>query len=233
MDDIIKIKGLSKDFDGKRALDNINLNIKRGEVLGLIGPNSSGKSSLIRSIMGLISPSQGEVLIDNKKNDKAIRANISYMPDKFSFYEDLKVADLLNLYGDMYEDFNMKKCLKLIEFLSLPKDSRIKSLSKGYKKRLMGALALSRIAPIYLLDEPLEGLDPIAREAFIDLLINRLDKGASFVIASHNIGDLEYLFDRVVFLDLGKILKDSDVRELREKEKMDLADYYKEVYGLL
>ncbi len=233
MDNIITIKNLSKNFKNITAIDDLSLDIKKGRVLGVLGANGSGKSTLLKLIVGLLKTDAGEILIDGKKPSIKSRSQISYLPDSYNLFDDLSVDETINMYEDFYPDFNRKICISMIDFLKIPHRNKCGSLSKGLKERLLLVLCLSRDSEIYILDEPVDGVDPVAKEAVSDLLIDRIQTGRSFIITTHQISHMENLFDDVIFLDQGKLLKAGSAIEIRNSVGSSLDDFYKRINNLI
>lgn len=233
MDKIITIDNLTKKYKETLAIDDLSLEIEKGKVVGLLGPNGSGKSTLLKLIVGLLKKDSGKILIDGKSPSLDTKSMISYLPDSYYLYEKLTVRETIDMYGDFYKDFDKNQSDKLLDYLSIPRDKMTKDLSKGLRERLLISLNLSRDADIFIMDEPVDGVDPVAKQAVIDMIIEKMAKDKTFIITTHQIGDLENLFEDIVFLDKGKVLMHKDAIAIREENMMEISDYYKEVYGLL
>lgn len=233
MDKIITIDNLTKKYKETLAIDDLSIEIEKGKVVGLLGPNGSGKSTLLKLIVGLLKKDSGKILIDGKSPGIETKSMISYLPDSYYLYEKLTVRETIDMYGDFYKDFDKKQSDKLLDYLSIPRDKMTKDLSKGLRERLLISLNLSRDADIFIMDEPVDGVDPVAKQAVIDMIIEKMAKDKTFIITTHQIGDLENLFEDIVFLDKGKVLMHKDAIVIREENMMEISDYYKEVYGLL
>lgn len=233
MDKIITIDNLTKKYKDTLAIDDLSLEIEKGKVVGLLGPNGSGKSTLLKLIVGLLRKDSGKILIDGKSPGIETKSMISYLPDSYYLYEKLTVRETIDMYGDFYKDFDKNQSDKLLDYLSIPRDKMTKDLSKGLIERLLISLNLSRDADIFIMDEPVDGVDPVAKQAVIDMIIEKMGKGKTFIITTHQIGDLENLFEDIIFLDKGKVLMHKDSITIREENMMEISDYYKEVYGLL
>ncbi len=233
MDKIITIDNLTKKYKDTLAIDDLSLEIEKGKVVGLLGPNGSGKSTLIKLIVGLLRKDSGRISIDGKSPGIETKSMISYLPDSYYLYQKLTVKDTIDMYGDFYKDFDKRQSDKLLDYLSIPRDKMTKDLSKGLRERLLISLNLSRNADIFIMDEPVDGVDPVAKQAVIDMIIEKMAKDKTFIITTHQIGDLENLFEDVIFLDKGKVLMHKDAIAIREENMMEISDYYKEVYGLL
>lgn len=233
MDKIITIDNLTKKYKETLAIDDLSIEIEKGKVVGLLGPNGSGKSTLLKLIVGLLKKDSGKILIDGKSPGIETKSMISYLPDSYYLYEKLTVRETIDMYGDFYKDFDKNQSDKLLDYLSIPRDKMTKDLSKGLRERLLISLNLSRDADIFIMDEPVDGVDPVAKQAVIDMIIEKMAKDKTFIITTHQIGDLENLFEDIVFLDKGKVLMHKDAIVIREENMMEISDYYKEVYGLL
>lgn len=233
MDDIIQIKSLTKSYGGEAFIEELDLNIKKGSVYGLLGPTGSGKSTLIKLILGLLKADKGEILIGEEKVSSETKKKISYLADINPLYPNFSARDFVKIYGDFYEDFDEEAALNILDFLSVPLNKENRKLSKGQRKRLRIGLALGRNAEIFLLDEPMEGLDLLGVDGFLDIIIRKLDEGASFLIAGHKLRELENILDYVIFLNKGRIILEEETSKIRRDKQMGMADYYKEVYGLL
>ena len=230
MDNLLEIKDLKKTYNGRDALSGINLKLEKGKLLGLIGPNGSGKTTLLKCIMGLIKADGGEIIIDRKKVGIKTKKLISFLPDAYHLYDNLTIRDTINLYQDFYDDFNLKVCQDLFEFMGIPQDGYAEKLSKGMKERLLLALTLSRDTKLYIMDEPIEGVDPIAKDMILSAIIKTIDIGRTIIITTHQIGDLENLFDRVAFIRDGKIILQGDAEALRDEHNKQIVDLYKEIF---
>lgn len=233
MDKIITIDNLTKKYKETLAIDDLSLEIEKGKVVGLLGPNGSGKSTLLKLIVGLLRKDSGKILIDGKSPGVETKSMISYLPDSYYLYEKLTVRETIDMYGDFYKDFDKNQSDKLLDYLSIPRDKMTKDLSKGLRERLLISLNLSRDADIFIMDEPVDGVDPVAKQAVIDMIIEKMARDKTFIITTHQIGDLENLFEDIIFLDKGKVLMHKDAIAIREENMMEISDYYKEVYGLL
>ncbi|WP_297791189.1 ABC transporter ATP-binding protein [uncultured Anaerococcus sp.] len=233
MDKLITINNLKKSYKDTLAIDGLSLELERGKVIGLLGPNGSGKSTLLKLLVGLLKKDEGEILIEGKPVTYKDRAKISYLPDTYYLFDKLRVSEAISMYEDFYKDFDRKRCDRLIDFLKIPRDKSTKDLSKGLRERLLISLTLARNAEIYILDEPVDGVDPVAKQAVIDIIIENMDSDKTFIITTHQIRDMENLFEDVVFLDKGRVLFHRKANEIRADYGLDLADYYKEVFGIL
>ncbi len=226
---ILEIKNATKTFGSIKVLDNFNLSLKKGQVLGLLGPNGSGKTTLLKSIMGLVKLDQGQILIDGIKPSAKSKAIISYLPDSNYLLDNLSVKECVDLFKTFYQDFNQEKCDKIMERMNLNYNSRINEMSKGYVERLNVCLVMSRDAKLYILDEPIAGVDPLARDMIIDTIIDNIGD-ATMIVTTQLIDSLAKLFDRVCYIDEGKILLEGETDKLIEENGMMLEDLYKHLY---
>ena len=230
MENILDIRDVHKSFLGKKALRGVDLSIAPGSVVGLLGPNGSGKTTLITIIAGLIKPNSGEVNVCNMRPGVGTRALIAYLPDTQHLYSWMRVEDAIDFYDDFFEDFNREKCEGLLYSMEIDKSDKVKSLSKGMYEKTSLALTLARAAKLYLLDEPLGGIDPVARDTIIDTILSNYSEDSAFIISTHLVGDIERLFDGVAFIREGKIILQGDAEELRVERSMSIENIYKEVF---
>lgn len=228
---MIEIDGLSKSYNSKLALNNIFLNVEQGKVLGILGPNGSGKTTLIKILNGILTSSKGKGLIDGKSIGAGTKAVTSYLPDRNFLYHWMNIEDSMNFYKDFYEDFNENKFNDLLKFMKLNKDMKVKSLSKGMHEKLNLSLVLARESKLYILDEPIAGVDPVARDQILKAIIENYREDSTMIITTHLVRDMENLFDQVVFLSEGEIVLKGDAEELREEKQMQIEDIYKEIFG--
>jgi len=231
MEYIIEIKGLTKSYLNKKALNNISLNIEKGKVVGILGPNGSGKTTLIKILTGILRESKGEVLIDGNKPGVATKAIVSYLPDRNFLYSWMNVQDAINFYKDFYRDFDENKAYELLDFMKLDRNMKINALSKGMTEKLNLTLVLSRNAKLYVLDEPIAGVDPVARDQILDAIIKNYNEDSTMLITTHLVRDMENIFDDVVFLREGEVNLQGNAEALREERNMQIDDLYKEIFG--
>lgn len=230
MNNIIEIKGLSKSYINKKALDNLDLEIEKGKVIGILGPNGSGKTTLIKLLTGLLRQSKGEILIDGRSPGVYTKSIVSYLPDRNFLFKWMKIEDAINLYEDFYEDFQREKAYELLEFMGLEKNMKIPSLSKGMHEKLNLTLVLSRKAKVYILDEPIAGVDPVARDQILNAIIENYNEESTMLITTHLVRDMENIFDEVIFLKEGKVEIRGNAEKLREERNMQIDEIYKEIF---
>ncbi|WP_346216934.1 ABC transporter ATP-binding protein [Caldifermentibacillus hisashii] len=231
MSNIVEINNLTKKYANKTALDNVNLNIERGKVVGILGPNGSGKTTLIKILTGLLRQTSGEVLIDGNKVGVKTKSVVSYLPDRNFLYKWMRIEDACHMYKDFYTDFDEAKFNELLAFMNLNRSMKIDSLSKGMHEKLNLALVLSRNAKLYILDEPIAGVDPVARDQILDAIINNYNEDSSMIITTHLVRDMESMFDEVVFLKDGQIVLTGNAEALREEKAKQIEEIYKEIFG--
>lgn len=227
---ILECKGLTKIYTREMALNNINLSVGRGRIVGLLGPNGSGKTTLIKLANGLLVPTRGEILIDGKKPGVESKKKISYLPDRNYLDNDQTVDSIIKLFVDFYEDFREERARQMLDSLRIDSSKRMKSLSKGTKEKVQLILVMSRKADLYLLDEPIAGVDPAAREYILDTIIKNYDENATVIISTHLISDIEKVLDDVIFIHNGDIVLHKTVDEIREEHAKSVDDYFREVF---
>ena len=227
---ILEIKNLIKKYHTKNVIDNISLNVDSGKIVGLLGPNGSGKTTLIKLLEGLLTATSGDILIDNKEIGIETKAIVSFLPDRPYFANWMKVHDILAFFADFYRDFSMKKATEMLKLLNIGVNDRIKTMSKGTKEKLNLVLVMSRAARLYLLDEPIAGVDPAARDYILRTIISNYSEDSSVIITTHHIADVEKILDDVIFLNEGKIELNSAVEDLREEHGKSVDEIFRETY---
>lgn len=230
MSELLKINNVTKKYHRFKALDNVSLSLESGKIIGLLGPNGSGKTTLIKIINGLLKDYEGEIFVDGKKIGLNSRKIISYLPDENYFQDWMYIKDVLNIFSDLYDDFDQENCLKLMSRFKLDKKMKIKEMSKGMKEKFQLSLVMSRKAKLYILDEPIAGVDPAAREVILDVILNNYEEDALVLISTHLISDLETIFDDIVFLKDGKIVLHQSTEELRIERKQSIDEAFREVF---
>lgn len=227
---VLECKGLSKRYGSLQALEDVNLTIEPGRVVGLLGPNGSGKTTLIKMANGLLTPDGGEILVRGKAPCAETKAAVSYLPDKVHLPEWMTVAQLMELYAEFYTDFDRERCADMMGRLNLPEKQRFSQMSKGTKEKVQLILVMSRRAKLYLLDEPIGGVDPATRDYILDTIIRNYDPEAAVVISTHLISDVENVLDEVIFVNGGKVVLQSGVDEIREKHGKSVDALFREVF---
>ena len=225
---IITINDLCKQYGKTQALSFVNLDINEGKIVGLLGPNGSGKTTLIKIINNLLQPSSGTVLINGAVPGLKTKEIISYLPDCNFLNEDMKISSIINYFKDFFTNFDADKCHYLLSQMNVATDVKLKTLSKGNKERVQLALILSREARIYILDEPIAGVDPINRDFILKLIIENYNPAATLLVCTHLIQDIENILDEVIFLNEGSVILYEDAEQLRMERKKSINDIFKE-----
>ena len=230
MNNILETKSLSKSYFKNKAIKEVTLNIKPGSVLGLLGPNGSGKTTFLKIIAGILQATSGEIYIDGHIPGVQTKAIVSYLPDNEYLLKWMKIKDAINYFKDFYSDFDEKKAYELLEFMKLDATSSVKNLSKGMKEKLKLTLVLSRKAKLYVLDEPLGGVDPTTREKILDSIISSFNEDSSMIITTHLVNDIERIFDDVAFISDGEIVLQGNAEDLRISRNKSIDELYREVF---
>ena len=197
---------LSKEFDNKKVLKDINIKIPRGKIVGLLGKNGMGKTTIIKLINDLLTPTSGEVLINGKRPSVESKKIISYLPERTYLDKGMTVKETFKFFEEFYDNFDSKKAYELLKKLDLDKDMKLTKMSKGMQEKVQLILVMSRKADLYILDEPLGGVDPATRDYILDTILSNFNEGASVIISTHLIADIERILDEVIFIDKGKIV---------------------------
>ncbi len=227
---ILECRDLSKRFGSIQALEEVNLTVEPGRVIGLLGPNGSGKTTLLKLANGLLTPTGGEILIDGEAPGKVSRAIVSYLPDRPYLADWMNVRQLLDFFEDFYDDFDRDRAMEMLLRLDIGEDLRIREMSKGTREKAQLILVMSRRAKLYLLDEPIGGVDPATRDYILDTIIRNYNPEAAVIISTHLIADVEQVLDDVIFINKGKIVLQSSVDEIREEHGMSVDQYFREVF---
>ena len=227
---LLEIKDLNKNFDNKKILKDINLSINEGKIIGLLGKNGAGKTTLIKLINDLLTPTSGKILVKGKEVGVESKKVISYLPERTYLNKQMKVSEIIDYFKDFYNDFSDKKARKLLKDLDLDINSKIAKMSKGMQEKLQLVLVMSRNADLYILDEPLGGVDPATREYILDTILSNFNEKASVIISTHLISDIERILDEVIFIDKGKIVLQSNADKLRNKEKSSIDEIFRRMF---
>ena len=232
MNKLLEIHDVTMEYDRKHiALKNVNLSIGRGKIIGLLGTNGSGKTTLIKTINGLLFPTGGEVLINGLKPGIESKAIISYLPERTDFQNTARVEHLISYFKDFYADFREDRAREMIANLNIDTKSIIKTLSKGTREKIQLILVMSRDAELYILDEPIAGVDPAARDYIIRTIINNYNENATVLLSTHLIADVEQILDEVIFIKDGVITLHKTVEEIREQYGKSIDAYFREVFA--
>ncbi|WP_242217054.1 ABC transporter ATP-binding protein [Bacillus cereus group sp. BfR-BA-01380] len=231
MRELVKIENLWKRYDLKAVIRDVNVTITEGKIIGLVGDNGSGKTTLLKMIVGLQHPSQGDIFIAGKKVGLETKKIVSFMSDRPIFEEWMTVKDALFFYRDFYEDFDIQKAVDTIAKFKIPLEENINALSKGMIEKLQLILTFSRHAKLYVLDEPLGGIDLVSREHVLELILQFYREDCTILISTHLIGEIENLFDEVIFLKDGEIMLHENVEDIRFQRGKAIHELFKEVFG--
>ena len=227
---ILECSGLSKNFGPKRALSNVNISLEPGRIVGLLGPNGSGKSTFIKLCNTLLTPTGGTLLISGMKPGIETKALVSYLPEHTYLNDWMRVSDIIGFFSDFYQDFSVERAEEMLTSLHIDQGDRLKTLSKGTKEKVQLILVMARQARLYLLDEPIGGVDPAARDYILNTIIKNYNPEATVVISTHLISDIEQVLDDVIFLKDGEVVLTSSVDEIREDKGVSVDALFREVF---
>ena len=228
--ELLECINLEKDFGDKRVLKDINLVIPRGKIIGLLGKNGQGKTTLIKLINDLLTPTKGRILINGQEIGVNSKKVISYLPERTYLDKTMTVDGVIKFFKDFYDDFDSSKARKLLKDLGLDSKEKLTKMSKGMQEKVQLVLVMSRKAELYILDEPLGGVDPATRDYILDTILTNFNDGASVIISTHLIADIERILDEVIFIDKGRIILQSDADVLREKEKSGIEEVFRRMF---
>ncbi|MBQ8392887.1 MAG: ABC transporter ATP-binding protein [Clostridia bacterium] len=227
---IVRCRNLVKKYGNFVAFSDLNIDVEKGKIVGLLGPNGSGKTTFIKILAGLLTADGGVLQIDGMEPGVKTKSIVSYLPERPYFSSWMKVSDCLDYFCDFYEDFDRARAETMLNDLQIPQDMKLHELSKGTKEKVQLVLVMSRRAKLYLLDEPIGGVDPAARDYILDTIITKFDREATIIISTHLISDIEDHLDRFILIDKGKVRLNGEVKYVREKMGMSLDSYFREVF---
>ena len=227
---LLEINNLNKSFDNKEILKDINLSIQSGKIIGLLGKNGVGKTTLIKLINDLLTPTSGKILIKGQKIGVETKKVISYLPERTYLNKQMKVSEVISYFEDFYDNFDSKKAKRLLKDLDLDINQKLTKMSKGMQEKVQLVLVMSRSADLYVLDEPLGGVDPATRDYILDTILSNFNENASVIISTHLISDIEKILDEVIFIDRGQIVLQSDADKLRKKEKSSIDEIFRRMF---
>lgn len=230
MNSIVEFKNVNKSFGNREALKNINLEISKGKIVGLLGPNGSGKTTMIKIMNSLLTEDSGEVLINGERPSVDSKEIISYLPEKTYLSDWMRVKDVLNFFEDFYKDFDMKKAEEMITNLDIDINQKLKSMSKGTKEKVQLILVMSRKAKLYILDEPIGGVDPAARSYILKTIIKNYSSEGTLLIATHLISEIEGICDEIIFINKGDIVLQGDAEKIREESGKSIDALFREEF---
>jgi len=227
---VLEIKNVHKKYLSHPVLEGVGFSIPRGKIVGLLGPNGCGKTTILKLISGLLQLDEGEIRINGICPGQQTKSMISYLPERSYLNDWMKISDILNLFSDFYADFDRERAEQMLTDLKISKEEKLKTMSKGTKEKVQLILVMSRRASLYLLDEPIGGVDPATREYILHTILKNFDENSSILITTHLIQDVETIFDQVLFLNQGKIVIDGEVDEIREKYGKSIDGLFREVF---
>ena len=232
MSDILEIKHLTKNYGDFTALSDVTFSLERGKIIGLLGSNGSGKTTLLKMIAGILQPTSGSVTVSGMEIGTETKKIVSYLPERTYLYSWMRTRDIIDYFGDFYEDFNKENALRMLKALGVNENAKLKTLSKGTREKVQLVLVMSRKAKVYLLDEPIAGVDPVAREFILETILSNRAPDSMILISTHLIADVEKVLDSFVFIRDGKLLMKQDVESVRESGKT-VDELFREVYKCL
>lgn len=228
--EVLKCTNLCKSFGDKEVLKNVNLEIKEGRIIGLLGKNGTGKSTLIKLINDLLTATSGEILIKGEKIGVESKKIISYLPERTYLDKSWTVDEVIRFFGEFYDNFDAEKARRLLSDLSLNPKMKLSKMSKGMQEKVQLVLVMSRSADLYILDEPLGGVDPATREYILDTILSNFSEGATVLLSTHLISDIERILDEVIFINDGEIVLHEDADELRERENASIDEIFRRMF---
>lgn len=232
MSELIEISGLTKAYDAQHiAVNNVTLTLPKGKIIGLLGPNGSGKTTLIKMLNGLLAPTQGTIRINGYDVGVETKAHVAYLPDRTYLAGGQRVEEILEYFCDFYADFSREKAMEMLNNLNIDPSAKLGTLSKGTKEKVQLILVMSRNAELYVLDEPIAGVDPAARDYILRTIINNYNPAATVLISTHLIGDIEQVLDEVIFMRYGHLVLYTSVDNIREQHGKSVDAYFREVFA--
>ena len=228
--ELLKCVNVSKNFGKKKVLKNINLTISKGKIIGLLGKNGTGKSTLIKLINDLLTIDEGKILVNGEEVGVESKKIISYLPERTYLDKSMTVSETIKYFSEFYDNFDASKAIKLLKDLDLDINQKLSKMSKGMQEKVSLVLVMSRRAELYILDEPLGGVDPATRDYILDTILNNFNEGASVIISTHLIADIERILDEVIFIDKGKIILEANADELRDKESSSVDEIFRRMF---
>ncbi len=231
MEALAVMQGLTKVYGNTLAVNNLNLTIPRGKIIGLLGPNGSGKTTLIKMINGLLTPTAGSILINGMAPGPETKARIAYLPERTYLQSGMKVCDLVDFFEDFYADFDKNRAFSMLSALNIQPTAQLKTLSKGTKEKVQLILVMSRHADLFILDEPIAGVDPAARDYILNTIITNYNENANILLSTHLISDIENILDEVIFIRNGQVITHMPVDRIREEYGQSVDAYFRRVFA--
>ena len=232
MNALLQCENICKSFSGRPVLLGANLTLERGRIIGLLGPNGSGKSTLIKLINGLLKPDNGRILINGMEIGPETKKLVSYLPERTYLSDGMRVREIVAFFGDFYEDFDASAAKEMLRRLQIEENARLKTLSKGTKEKVQLILVMSRRAQLYILDEPIGGVDPAARDYILDTILQNYGENSSILISTHLISEIERVLDDVIFMTGGGVSAPVSAEELRQENGMSVDAYFRQTYRM-
>ncbi len=229
-DAILECTNLTKNFGAVAAVSDVTLNIPRGCIVGLLGPNASGKTTFLKLCNKLLTPTRGELFIAGHKPGVESKKLVSYLPEKSYLNDWMRVSDIIALFGDFYPDFNKEKAYDMLQKLKLNPQDRLKTMSKGTREKVQLILVMSREAQLFLLDEPIGGVDPAARDYILQVILDNYDPQSTMIISTHLIADIEQILERIIFIKEGRVVLQQSVDEIRAESGKSVDSLFREVF---
>ena len=227
---LVECVNLNKNYGTKKVLKDVNLTIESGKIIGLLGKNGTGKSTLIKLINDLLTPTSGEILVKGQKVGVESKKVISYLPERTYLDKSMTINEVIEYFEDFYDNFDPDKARKLLKDLDLDENLKLSKMSKGMQEKVQLVLVMSRKADLYILDEPLGGVDPATRDYILDTILTNFNEGASVIISTHLIADIERILDHVIFIDRGEIILSSDADKLRNQENDSIDNIFRRMF---
>ncbi|MBQ7925634.1 MAG: ABC transporter ATP-binding protein [Lachnospiraceae bacterium] len=232
MSELIELTNLCKSYDSRfLAVNNVNLKLPKGKIIGLLGPNGSGKTTLIKMLTGVLQPTSGEILIDGKPVGVESKAKVAYLPDRTYLSGGETIRQIIDFFKDFYADFSVERAEAMLQTLNIDLDKKVRTLSKGTKEKVQLILVMSRQADLYVLDEPIAGVDPAARDYILRTILDNYNPEATVLISTHLISDIEQVLDEVIFMRYGQLVLYTAVDNIREKYGKSVDAYFREVFS--
>ena len=230
MSTVLQTDALVKDYGNKIALAGINLNLESGKIIGLLGSNGSGKTTFLKLVAGILTPTGGKISVCGMPVGVETKKFVSFLPERTYLNDWMRISEMLEYFADFYEDFDMERAKRMLLSLGVDENAKLRTLSKGTREKVQLVLVMSRRAKLYLLDEPIAGVDPVAREFILETILSNRNPDSTILISTHLIADVEKVLDEVIFIRDGKILLQSDTETIRTEQEKTIDEYFREVY---
>ena len=224
---LLKVENVSKSYDGKKVIDDVSFTVESGKIVGILGKNGCGKTTILKMINDLLTIDQGSITVDGKKVGVETKAIISFLPERTYLESSQKVIDAINFFADFYQDFDVERAKSLLKDLDLDENASLSKMSKGMKEKVQLVLVMSRRAKLYILDEPLGGVDPSTRDYILKTILSNFGEDSSLIITTHIISDVEKILDQAIFIDGGKIKIQGEADELRQKYNASIDEIFR------